>query len=186
MSKKYFFLLSLLAVSLSFVSCDKDDPEVPEEPELITTVIYTLTPSGGGADITLSFKDLDGDGMNPPVVVGGTLAVNETYTGALELLNESEDPAEDITEEIMEEDEDHQFFFQNNIPNLTISYSDQDSNGNPVGLSNSLTTGAAASGILTIILRHKPDKFETGVSSGDITNAGGETDIEVSFPIDVE
>ena len=33
-----------------------------------------------------------------------------TYSGTMTLLNESETPAEDITIEIQEEDDEHQFF----------------------------------------------------------------------------
>ena len=36
-------------------------------------------------------------------------------------------------------------------------------------------------GQFTVTLRHEPDKSAQGVSAGDITNAGGETDIEVSL-----
>ena len=186
MTKKYLIISFVFAISLTFTACDKDDPEIPNEEELITTLNYTLTPTSGGTSITLSFKDLDGDGGTAPTITGGTLAANQTYSGTLELLNEAESPAESITEEIEEEDEEHQFFFQSNISNLTIAYSDQDADGNPVGLSSTLTTGAAASGSITIILRHEPSKSASGVSGGDITNAGGETDIEVTFPIDVQ
>ena len=49
-----------------------------------------------------------------------------------------------------------------------------------------LTTGDAASGNITIILRHEPVKDAEGVSDGDITNAGGETDISVTFPVVVQ
>jgi hypothetical protein len=35
-------------------------------------------------------------------------------------------------------------------------------------------------------LRHLPNKSETGVSSGDITNAGGTTDAQAIFPITVQ
>ena len=40
-------------------------------------------------------------------------------------------------------------------------------------------------GTITVILRHEPDKDASGVSNGDITNAGGETDIEVVFNVEV-
>ena len=36
------------------------------------------------------------------------------------------------------------------------------------------------------LLRHKPNKSGNGVQSGDITNAGGETDIVVTFELDVQ
>ncbi len=186
MTKKILFIALVFTTSLFFTACEKDEPEIPDEPELITTLRYNLTPTGGGTSITLSFQDLDGDGGDTPVITGGNLATNQTYTGTLELLNESETPEENITEEIEEGDEEHQFFFQSDVSNLTIAYSDQDANGNPIGLTSTLTTGAAESGTITIILRHEPNKSASGVSDGDITNAGGETDIEVTFPVDVQ
>ena len=67
-----------------------------------------------------------------------------------------------------------------------FAYADQDNNGNPIGLSFELTTGDAGNESYTITLRHEPDKTASGVSGGDITNAGGETDIEVVFDITVE
>lgn len=186
MKGNYLFLVLTLFVALAFTACEKDDPVVPNEEELITTVNYTLTPADGSAAITLSFVDLDGDGGDAPSITGGTLSANQTYSGSLELLNEAESPSENITEEIEEEDVDHQFFFQSDVSNLTIAYNDMDGDGNPVGLRTTLTTGDATSGSLTIILRHEPSKSATGVSDGDITNAGGETDIEVTFSIDVQ
>ena len=183
---KNMFLPLLLVLTITFSACDKDDPVIVDEEELITTLQYTLTPANGGTAIVLRFQDLDGDGGNAPTITGGTLAANQTYTGAMELLNESESPAESITEEIQEEQEEHQFFFQSTIAGLTVAYNDQDANGNPLGLSSTLTTGAAASGALTIVLRHEPNKSASGVADGNIENAGGESDIEVTFPIDVQ
>jgi len=109
-----------------------------------------------------------------------------SYSGSLELKNESESPAEDITAEIAEEDDEHQFFFESSITGLSVAYDDQDGDGNPIGLMSTLTTGSAASGNLIITLKHEPMKSATGVSSGDITNAGGETDIAVTLPINVQ
>lgn len=180
-------LFLALAFSAVFVSaCDPDDPIVNEE-ELITTLRMTLTPAGGGTPVVLSFVDLDGDGGNAPVITGGTLAANTTYTGALTILNESETPVEDITEEIETEDDEHQFFFTTSAGlNLTVSYADQDGNNNPVGLATSAAAGAASTGTLTVTLRHEPNKTAAGVKEGDITNAGGETDIEVVFPVTIQ
>ncbi len=178
--------LILLAVSLFvFSSCKKDDPEPPVEEEVITTVNFTMTPMTGSA-VTMTFLDLDGDGGTAPVITGGTLAANTSYAGSLELLNESETPSEDITAEIAEEDEEHQFFFSTDIAGLSVAYSDADMNGNPIGLATTVTTGAAGSGTLTVILRHEPNKDASGVDGGDITNAGGSTDVEIDFPVTVK
>lgn len=186
MTKKYLFFALVFATCLTFTACDKEDPVIPNEEELITSLNYILTPTDSGTAITLSFKDLDGDGGTDPIIAGGTLAANQTYTGTLELLNETESPAESISKEIEEEEEEHQFFFLSDILGLNITYNDEDADGNPIGLSSTLTTGEAASGSITIILRHEPDKSATGVAEGDSTNAGGETDIEVTFPVDVQ
>jgi len=169
-------------------NCGDDDPITPpNEEELITSVNVVFTPTSGTA-VTMKYYDEDGgDGATAPVVTGGTLAANTAYSVTLEILNESKNPAEDISEEIKEEDEDHQFFFEiSSGLNLThTSYDDQDENGNPLGLENTFTTGAASSGTLKVILRHEPNKSASGVSDGDITNAAGETDVETLPAIDI-
>jgi hypothetical protein len=186
MSRKIVFFVFMFGIVCLLANCKQDDPIIPNEEEVITTLTYTLVPSNGGASATLSFKDLDGDGGTAPTITGDTLAANQTYVGTLTLLNEIELPIVSIDDEIEEEGDVHQFFFQSTVSDMTFTYNDQDVAGNPIGLSSQLTTGNAAAGYLTITLRHEPDKLATGVSNGDITNAGGETDIEVTFPIYVQ
>ena len=186
--------MRLKLVHLSFIafaavlSCnDNDDPIIINEEEVITTVTATLTPVGGGTIITLQSRDLDGDGPNVPVItISGNLAPNTTYSGAIEVLNETVTPAENITEEVEEEGDEHQFFFTptNNV--VTVAYADMDINGDPIGIEFTLTTTNPSSGNLTVTLIHEPNKNAAGVSSGDITNAGGEIDAEATFAIGVQ
>lgn len=181
--------LSILLLSaIIFSACsDDDNPDPVHEEEVITTLTATLVPIGGGTTVTLQTRDLDGDGPNAPVItVSGPLAANTTYNGSLELLNETENPAESINEEIEEEDDEHQFFYQatNNI--ATFTYSDSDGDGNPIGLEFQLTTLATGTGDITITLRHEPNKDAPGVSDGSIANAGGETDIQATFSVTVQ
>jgi len=184
---KNIILLSLIGIFIiAFSSCKKDDPVVPNEEELITTLKLTLTPTAGGSAVEYSFTDLDGDGGNAATLVEGTLEDSTSYTAQITLLNEQESPAEDITEEVEEEDEEHQLFYETDIADLNITYTDMDDNGNPVGLSTNVTTGNAGTGTLTVTLRHEPVKSATGVASGDITNAGGETDISVTFNVTIQ
>ena len=180
-------LLILAFIATIFTACsDSDDPLVINEEEVITTVKATLVPQDGGTTLTLESKDLDGDGPNAPVVnVSGNFNANTTYTGTLEILNETERPAADITLEILEEDEEHQFFFSFTNDIATATYEDLDGDGNPIGVAFSIATGAAGSGVFTITLRHEPNKTAGNVNSGDITNAGGETDVQVTFNITV-
>jgi len=179
-------LLPILGLFLFITSCEKDDPDIPNEEELITTVRYQLTPAGGGTMVELSYTDLDGDGGNAPVIVNGVLDANTTYTGNMILLNEQESPAEDIAEEVLEEGVDHQFFFTSTSTDLSVAYADQDNNGDAIGLASTVTTLAAGNAELTIVLRHEPNKAASGVAGGDITNAGGETDIEVTFDVTIQ
>ncbi|MEX0812750.1 MAG: hypothetical protein WD048_11090 [Chitinophagales bacterium] len=179
-----YLLIGFLFLFLA--ACEKDDPEIPNEEELITTLTYTLTPQSGGDNVVLTFKDLDGDGGDAPEISSGILAANTTYNGTLSLLNEQESPAEDITEEIEEEEDEHQFFFQTTVNGVAINYDDADGDGNPIGLKTILSTGDAGSGTLSITLRHEPNKSASGVADGNIANAGGETDIEVTFNLDVQ
>ncbi len=176
--------IALAAIALTLSSCKKD-PEIEDPEEVITTLNYTLTPASGGAAVTLSFQDIDGDGGDDPIITVGALAANTTYTGDMELLNESVSPTDNVTAEVAEEDEEHQFFYQT-TGGINIAYDDTDANNNPIGIRSTLTTGAAGTGTINIILRHEPDKNASGVSDGDITNAGGETDIEVTFDVTVQ
>ena len=188
--KKSFFLIPLLILALIFTGCSKDDPPAPvNEEELITTMTVTLSPVGGGTDIVLKTVDMDGDGGEDPVVTisGGNLTAGTTYDGTIELLNETETPAEDITEEVEEEADKHQFFYTIGTGlNVTTNYEDEDGDGNPIGVEFTLVANAASSGDLTFTLRHEPNKSAAGVATGDITNAGGETDITETFSITIE
>jgi hypothetical protein len=183
--------LKIMALALTaiftFNSCSNDDSPVVEE-ELITTLAATFVPVGGGQTITLTSKDLDGDGPDAPVIViSGNFAASTTYSGSVQFLNELENPAENKTAEIQEKDLEHQVFYQisNSLGNFT--YSDFDSAGKPLGLEFIFTTGAnLGTGNLTITLKHLPNKNAAGVSDGNIANAGGSTDIEVTFLVELE
>lgn len=178
------FVALLLTGSL-FVACSNDDdaPEPVNEEETITTMTVTLVPQGGGATITLRSQDLDGDGPNAPVItVSGNLAANSTYDGSIVLLDETATPAENITEEVEEEAEEHQFIYVVSGSITGVAYTDQDGNGNPVGLSFELSTGDAGNGTLGVTLRHEPAKPNDGTLAG----AGGETDIAQTFSVTVE
>jgi len=186
-TNKYLYLAILSLILVMSCSDDDSNPVPVNEEEVITTLIVSLNPTGVGTPITMESRDLDGDGPDAPVItVSSAFEENMTYTGSLNLLNETVTPAESIREEIEEEDDEHQFFFSSNNGLVSTSYSDIDGDGNPVGLLFTLTTTSAGDGVFTVVLRHEPNKTAEGVSDGDITNAGGETDILVSFPISVE
>lgn len=186
-------LVVIAALALFSTSCSSDDdnpinpflnlPPVVNEEEVITTITVTLTPTTGDA-VTLKMQDLDGDGPDAPTFdVSGPLAANTDYTGSIELLNETENPAEDITEEVETEAEEHQFFYTvgTGLNVTSVAASNTDGNGNPLGTEFNLSTGDASTGNLTFTLRHEPTKPNTGLD-----NAGGETDIEATFDVTIQ
>ena len=179
-----FLSTTIFATALIF-SCSSDDDSTPEpvlEEEVITTMTITLT-ADGQADVILQTQDLDGDGPDLPVVtVSGDLSENTMYSGSIVLLNETEDPAENITEEIEEEALEHQFFYTiGNGLDAETDYNDADSDGNPIGLDFVLSTNSVSSGSITFTLRHEPTKPNMGIE-----DAGGETDIEATFDIAIQ
>ena len=178
--------LTAAALALSVTACDDDDPIVDvNEEELITTVTVVL--NGPSGTTTLRSQDLDGDGGNDAVVTGGTVRANTPYTYAVSFTDETETPAEDVTAEVREEDEEHQVFFEAiGLDSVAFAYGDEDDDGNPVGLAGTLTTGPAGTGDLRVVLRHEPNKDGEGVSEGDLANADGETDVDVRIPLTVE
>lgn len=181
--KKQILLYPLLLIALVFTGCSDENPQPVNEEEVITTMTVTLTPAGGGTAITLKKTDLDGDGPNAAVYsVSGNLVAGTTYSGLIKVENETETPAENITEEVIEEANEHQFFF---TPagglDVTTTYADMDGDGNPLGVEFNLTANTASMGTLTITLRHEPTKPNTGLA-----DAGGETDVEATFNLTVE
>ena len=177
------FLLPLLFTGILFTACsdddDNDNPEPINEEETITTLnIALFEPGATDASIILLSRDLDGDGPNAPeVTITGQLSSDTTYNGMIEVFDETVTPAEDVTEEIEAEDDEHQFFFETTGNITDVSYADEDENGNPVGLSFTLTTGGEGVASLTVTLRHEPQKPNNGTLAG----AGGETDIAQTF-----
>ena len=179
-----FLSTTIFATALIF-SCSSDDDSTPNpvlEEEVITTMTITLT-ADGQADVILQTQDLDGDGPDLPVLtVSGDLSSNTNYSGSITLLNETEDPAENMTLEIEEEDLAHQFFYSvGSGLDAETDYNDADSEGNPLGLDFVLSTYSASSGSITFTLRHEPNKPNMGLE-----DAGGETDIEATFNVSIQ
>lgn len=182
------YSLAVFAAILTTTACGSDDPEPVNEEELITTLRVTFTGTGPneGEVVTATFKDLDGTGGNDPEITNPVLAANGSYDVSVAFLNEAESPAENITLEVQEEGDEHQVFFVANNITFTYQYDDQDVNSKPIGLSGSVLVGAAGTGTLQVLLIHEPNKDATGVSGGDPTNAGGETDISVTFNVTIQ
>ena len=181
--KNMKFLTIALFTSILFIGCSKDDaPQPVNEEEVITTLTVTLVPNDGSSAITLQTRDLDGDGPNAPVITSSNLAAGVTYSGSIVLLNETENPAGNITEEVEEESVEHQFFYTaTGGLDVTTNGENLDSEGNKLGTEFTLVAGAVSSGTLTFTLRHEPTKPNTGID-----DAGGESDVIATFNVAVQ
>ncbi|WP_422859809.1 GTP cyclohydrolase [Flagellimonas sp. S174] len=200
-------LLAILFLSVMVVSCSDDDdaPEEEEELEVITSVTLQFTNNADPMDvITATAIDPDGEGITPLQVQGGiALAADTQYTLTFVILNALDpDDVEDIGEEILDEDDEHQFFFSftdgafdsptgtGNIAPATgaINYNDTDDNGNPVGLSTNWTTAATGTtmGTFTARLQHQPPVNDTAVKTATSTSEDGDADFNLTFDLTIQ
>lgn len=182
-----------LIVSLSALlfSCKKDDkdPPKPSEQELITTLRVQLSNTSLGFSKTFVYKVENGFGSSS---LGNLqidtlkLKANTTYDVVLTVLNEKENPVEDITAEILEKDDEHLFFVAsepaNGAGSVAVTMGNKDRNGAPLNQTFKLSTAELGSGKMTVWLIHEPANKNATSFSG----IGGETDLQAIFPVVLE
>lgn len=181
--KKQFMkiALGLLAFSAVITSCKKDDPE-PNDEEVITTMILTFAPVGGGATLTYKFDDPDGNGGAAPTQDEIVLAPSKAYNVSVQLLNKTETPPEDVTTEVAAEADAHRLYYEPTAgSNIAVTGLDNDGNGVPLGLTSTWTTGAVATGKLKVTLRHYPNTPPGKAIADPVNSSKSATDIEVDF-----
>jgi len=103
----------------------------------------------------------------------------------LKLLNTVESPVENITEEVEEEADEHQFFYElsgSGAGRITIEYADTDGNGLPVGLEYTVTVtaGGADTATRNVVLSHYDEGPKNGVDKSD------ESDIDINIPVEIQ
>ena len=139
----------------------------------------------------MQFQDLDGEGGNPPVVDRIVVDAGTDYDGAVQVLNETESPPENITEEVEEEAEAHQVLLPD-ARGIFTGY--RCLRGQGIRLRDELgrrsSRGArinafsvpesAQNGQLRVILSHFDE-----TSPRDGVNQSDETDIDVTFQVEV-
>ncbi len=178
MQKKFWLYVPLLAL-VALSSCKKENDPEPDENELITTVQLTLTANGSSKVYT--WKDVDGEGGQAPVIDSIVLAKNQAYTYSVRFLDESKSPVEDVTEEIRKESDEHLVVMTPSpTGSLTVTTTDKDRNNRPIGLVGEIKTSATAvKGKLKVQLRHQP-----GVKDG--SPIPGDDDANVDFDVEIK
>lgn len=202
MLKNIFTKAFVFAIILFVVSCDKDDSPDPEnEEEAITKAVLVVTNTSDNSSETYNFEveghhhdhddDHTGDDDDVDDHEGEHMEVelesNSTYLFEITFFNES-DPNNsiDVTKEIIEEADEHVFFYELTDSSITIESAAGDtidSSGDPIHLKTEWTTTSAAIVDIVAYLIHEPIT-KTGVSTR--TDLGGSTDAEIEFDAHVE
>lgn len=180
-NKLKFFAIAIAGLTLTLNACKKDSlPDIKEE-ELITTISLTFTNTTNSADVrTITWKDVDGNGGNAPVISSLSLKTNAVYNVAVtSVLNETVTPAGDVRAEVIKEKDEHLFVYKVAGANIAFNNFDVDSKNLAVGLTARATTTTASTGTFTIVLRHQLGGAKNG------TEAPGSTDLEAVFPATV-
>jgi hypothetical protein len=187
------------------------DHDHDEETEVISRVVLTFTPEGGGAPVTAAFEDPDGDGGVSGTTDPITLPSATTYALGIQFLNGLVDPPEDIGEEVAGEAEDHMVLLLGSAVTgpassstsavLEHAYADKESDYGdnatgadlPVGLKHTITTIGMGGGDLRVTLRHLPPVDGTvqkteGIPEQAAMGAAlpGDADVDVSFDVTVQ
>lgn len=178
-------LITLTFLCLAgFTSCKKDDlPPVENKGKVITNVTLIFNPTEGGAPLTFTASDPDGEGSEEIETGTINLPANSSFQLFIKLDNSITD--EDVTLEVQDEGTAHLLFFGftqdifsqppgiGNIENREghVNYIDEDDNGLPIGLITGWQTGDPGNGTFTIVLKHQKDiKSETSTSQDGITD----------------
>ncbi|REG79461.1 hypothetical protein C8N25_1319 [Algoriphagus antarcticus] len=197
-NSRKIFLYAILFAAFTFTACESDDPEPENDGEVITDVILNfqeLDASGNPVGAVSSFSASDPQGIEvgaTPTIETVELTKGKTYQLNIEVRNSIEN--EDITEEILEEADEHQFYFLGTAfvgsPILTYQYDDL--SGELIGVQGILTVQQNPgfnNANMQIILRHDLDKNYPGASNPNFQEyamAGGESDLDITFPVVVE
>jgi hypothetical protein len=201
MKANLLFTPFLLLAATACSDVEKDDHhDHHHDHEVISTVELNLTSQADGSTQTVRWLDpqtTDGDGQDVDI----ELTNGETYDLSISALNELEADVEDITEEILDEADEHQVFFTGSVikdGTVTFTYADEDDEGLPIGIDSTLTANAGEdddlTGILTITLRHlalqdgkkvKREGMAEDVAEKGLDGIKGEGDNDFSIPFNV-
>lgn len=168
-------ILLLLFITISFTSCKRNDP-VPEiDQEEFNEVKVTFTNLSNKDDLVVVTINKEGN----PSKEFYSLFKNETYLMEIELYNNSTS----INDELIEDIDEHQFFFI--APSDAInSYTYKDDN---LGLKGEIKFAERTNEFaFNIILRHGLTKSHPAAqnwNSANFAEAGGADDLSTTFKI---
>lgn len=157
------FILPVLALILFLGACQKNEQTVAptNDNEAITTVTLSLTNITNTTDVaTATVDNLNTNADFSQATLN--LKASTPYRGSITLLDKTKTPVLDVTALIRQKANEHLFVYTPASGlNLTVTRTDQDTNPAPgpyeIGLTTQITTAAASSGRLGIVLKHQPN-----------------------------
>ena len=193
-SKKNFLYAMVLAL-FAFTACQSDDPEAENDGEVITDVTLSfqeLNQSGTPTGPVLTFSASDPQGIEvgtTPTIDDVTLTKGKSYEMKITVRNSIEN--EDITAEIRTEAAKHQFYFLGTafVGSSILTYTYADPSGDLIGLVGNVVVAQSPgfnNANMRIVLRHDLDKNFPGATNPNFENfvqAGGESDLDITFPL---
>ena len=193
-----------LCLFVLIFACSKDDPDPAHEGEVITKVTLQVSKVGSSNPTTYDFEveghghghddseEEDHDEEEDEDHEGGHIEIeleaNSTYNVSISFYNDSDpDNVENMTSEIIEEKDEHQFFYEitdalNGFSIVSATNDTDDSSGNPLFLKTTWTTTGETFGDVVGYLIHEPTT-KTGNVRKDF---GGTTDVQIEFEVHVE
>jgi hypothetical protein len=179
------FSLAALSV-LVLGACKGDSVTAPGgESEVISRVTVTLTPATGAA-VTAYIEDADGGGAGAPSAQVGALNLvrGTTYTGSVRFENRLVTPVVNITDEVVAEANEHRVYYTVSEGGVTLTTTDRDPAGRPLGVNFTLAVAPGApvgQRIMRLVLCHYGDVAKPATS----TRCDNDIDIDVSFALNL-
>lgn len=212
---KFLSAVALASTVFVSCNDDETPLEVNENElfELVEFVFHNETTEKEEDEVHLEFHDKNKNNKvdDGEIEVHGTFKLNNTYHGVASFDGEHDDhdhgtkskantslekeddddghghgkgKISELTQEVINEADEHELFFEGSAVDnkiVTIEKTDTYDNGKPIGLEVELVGKKVDKGDLKIILKHGPKKPNDGTSA----DAGGSTDFELDFPIEV-
>jgi hypothetical protein len=172
-------VLLALVVMVIGSSCKKPSNANDEnEHEAINKVVLTFS-RPGTANLVFLAEDPDGDGGLPPSRVDTVrLAAGQNYAVAIQFINIVNGVEKDITPAIVAQGRSHEVFYIPTTVQLTVTKTDRDLSGFPIGVNSTWQTGSAAIGTVLVKLMHK-----TGIKGPADSPNVGHSDLQLPMPI---
>ncbi|MES1249805.1 MAG: hypothetical protein ABUL46_03930 [Chitinophaga rupis] len=188
MKKLMSVFMTAGVIMLVFYACKKDEKTVsPPLPgnEFLTTVRLVATNTNDPSDVQVASVTDTTLIANPPDSINNptlNLKANSVYKVAVQFLDETKNPAGNVTDDIYDRRNYHLLCFDiSGGANLTVTRTDLDTNNPPlpIGLQDNFTTGAASNGTLNVQLRHQPNAKNGSCDPGS-------SDADVDFTIAIK